>query len=105
MQYGHAINLLDPAATLDVDLERARLLAHHLGNRFWFGFPNLDDKDPAAPLRQVPASSETSAAEECTRRTLWRCSAQVPDRRPSAGLRQLGYGLTEDRPGCAADQG
>ncbi|GAA2339225.1 hypothetical protein [Dactylosporangium salmoneum] len=44
-QYSHAITLLNPAATDEIDVERGRLLAHHLGKRFWFGLLSLDDEN------------------------------------------------------------
>jgi len=43
--YLRNIERLDRTATTDLAVERARLLANHLGNRYWFGHLSLDDDD------------------------------------------------------------
>lgn len=67
------------------------------------GASDCDFEDPRSERHPTAARSEASTAEECKRGTLCRCSAEDRDRPPSAGLCQLGYGLTEDRRSCGAD--
>src|SRR4051794_24270368 len=69
------------------------------------GADGRDLEDRRSECHPTAARSSAPAAEECTRCTLCRCSAELRDRRPGAGLCQLGYSPTEDYRRCAGDYG